>query len=341
MRDNPELANLPLAVGGSPERRGVIATCNYEARKFGIHSAMASASARKRCPDLIIIRPDMDKYRAASARIHKIFQRYTDVIEPLSLDEAFLDVTDCERFDGSATRIAEQIRNEVKDEVGITISAGVAPNKFLAKIASDWRKPDGLFVIKPADVDDFVKQLPVKKLYGVGKVTAEKMRKLGIELCADLQQLEQDTLESQYGSFGKRLHDLCRGIDNREVQTDRTRKSVSVENTFPSDLKDLDACLNALPELALKLEARIKRLEKQYRIQKQFIKIKFEDFSQTTVEMLSTSLDFDNFSSLCKDGFARGDRPVRLLGLGVKVVPVEAEQEATQDIDQLALHLEQ
>ncbi|MDA9130099.1 DNA polymerase IV, partial [Gammaproteobacteria bacterium] len=151
MRDNPALRGKPIAVGGSPERRGVVATCNYEAREFGIHSAMASATARRLCPDLIIIRTDMDKYRLASSQIHEIFQRYTDLIEPLSLDEAFLDVSDCDEFRGSATRIAEAIRNEVREVVGITISAGIAPNKFLAKIASDWNKPDGQFAVLPND----------------------------------------------------------------------------------------------------------------------------------------------------------------------------------------------
>ena len=172
MRDNPELLGKPIAVGGLPTRRGVVATCNYEARKFGIHSAMAAATARKLCPELIIIRPDMDKYRQASRQIHEIFKRYTSVIEPLSLDEAFLDVSDCELYQGSATLIAQAIRDEIRNKVNITVSAGITPNKFLAKIASDWNKPDGQFVITPAQVDAFVQNLAVSKLHGVGKVTA-------------------------------------------------------------------------------------------------------------------------------------------------------------------------
>ena len=340
MRDNPELRNKPIAVGGSPDRRGVIATCNYEARKYGIHSAMASATARKRCPDLIIIRPDMEKYRRASAQIHEIFRRYTDLIEPLSLDEAYLDVTECEQFEGSATRIAEQIRSEVNERVAITISAGIAPNKFLAKIASDWEKPDGLFVVRPEQVDDFVKQLPVKKLHGVGKVTAEKMRRQGIESCLDLQQLDRDSLEQYFGSFGKRLYELCRGIDERPVQTQRIRKSVSVENTYSTDLVDLQSCLDALPELAAQLATRLQRLENRYRIHKQFVKIKFQDFSQTTVEMLSESTHMENYQQLCSEGFARGNRPVRLLGLGVRVNPASTEPEPENQIDQLAFNLD-
>lgn len=340
MRDNPELLNKPVAVGGSPERRGVVATCNYEARKFGIHSAMASATARKRCPDLIIIRPDMEKYREASARIHDVFKRYTTLIEPLSLDEAYLDVSDCEQCDGSATQIAEEIRAQVRKEVAITISAGVAPNKFLAKIASDWQKPDGLFVIRPEEVDTFVRTLPVKKLHGVGKVTAEKMKQRGIDSCADLQNLTLETLEEQFGSFGKRLHDLCRGIDDRPVQTQRIRKSVSVENTFSSDLKSLQDCLDALPDLAAQLDTRLTRLENSYRIHKQFVKIKFQDFSQTTVEMLSESLNMDNFLHLCSEGFGRGNKPVRLLGLGVRVNPAEQERNTAKETDQLAFSLD-
>ena len=195
MRDNPSLVGKPIAVGGSPDRRGVIATCNYDARKFGIHSALASATARKRCPQLIIIRPDMEKYREASQQIHEIFQQYTDLIEPLSLDEAYLDVSECDLLDGSATKIAQSIRDQVRDKIGITISAGVAPNKFLAKVASDWDKPDGQFVIRPEEVDAFVAALPVKKLHGVGKVTANKMKRLGIETCGDLRNLNQEKLQ--------------------------------------------------------------------------------------------------------------------------------------------------
>ena len=187
---------------GLPTRRGVVATCNYEARKFGIHSAMAAATARKLCPQLIIIHPDMDKYRQASRQIHEIFEAYTSVIEPLSLDEAFLDVSDCELYQGSATLIAQAIRAEVKSRVNITISAGIAPNKFLAKIASDWNKPDGQFVITPAQVDGFVQKLAVAKLHGVGKVTAGKMKRLGISTCSDLRKLDEEELKSKFGSFG-------------------------------------------------------------------------------------------------------------------------------------------
>jgi len=345
MRDNPDLAKLPIAVGGSPNRRGVVATCNYEARKFGIHSAMASAMARKLCPDLIIIRPDMEKYREASALIHQVFQNYTQLIEPLSLDEAFLDVSDCSRLEGSATRIAEAIRREVHDSVGITISAGIAPNKFLAKIASDWEKPDGQYVIRPEQVSAFVASLPVKKLHGVGKVTAAKMKRLGLECCEDLRLLGEEELRKYFGSFGERLYNLSQGIDNRPVQTDRIRKSVSVENTFAEDLPSLESCLNALPDLEQQLLKRIQNLKDNYRIQKQFVKIKFHDFVGTTVEMISSTLDTDNYRVLCEQGFARGNKPVRLLGIGVKLIPLTENSDTKSsnienDKDQLSLSLD-
>lgn len=186
MRDDPRLADKPLAVGGSAERRGVIATCNYEARAYGVRSAMPSRQALQLCPDLLIVKPRMDAYKAVSQEIHGIFRDYTDLIEPLSLDEAYLDVSACSHFAGSATRIADAIRRRVARELRITVSAGVAPNKFLAKIASDWQKPNGLFVITPAQVDEFVLALPVAKLHGVGKVTGQRLGRMGIQTCAQL-----------------------------------------------------------------------------------------------------------------------------------------------------------
>ena len=336
MRDNPALRGKPIAVGGSPERRGVVATCNYEAREFGIHSAMASATARRLCPDLIIIRTDMDKYRLASSQIHEIFQRYTNLIEPLSLDEAFLDVSDCDEFRGSATRIAEAIRNEVREVVGITISAGIAPNKFLAKIASDWNKPDGQFSVLPSEIDDFVAKLAVKKLHGVGKVTAAKMHRLNLRTCKDLQSFGAEALTEHFGSFGERLFELSRGIDNRPVSIDRIRKSVSVENTFDTDLPDLDSSLEAMLGLLPKLELRLQRLDNHYSIKKQFVKLKFHDFVTTTVEMLSEDTNPENYHTLCEQGFARGERAVRLIGVGVRVEPLENSAEVVSG-DQLSL----
>lgn len=325
VRDNPALAGLPVAVGGSPDRRGVVATCNYEARRFGVHSAMASATARRLCPELVIIRPDMERYRRASHHMHRIFRDYTDVIEPLSLDEAFLDVTHCNRCNGSATRMAEEIRARVRSELGITVSAGIAPNKFLAKVASDWNKPDGQFVVTPEQVEEFVRDLPVKKLLGVGKVTAARMEKLAIHTCADLRQLDMGELEGRFGKFGKRLYDLCRGIDDRPVQTSRVRKSLSVEKTFPRDLPDLAAVLDQLPDLMHQLAGRMQAALPQYRVVRQFVKMKFSDFVTTTVETTSTAPEKSVYANLLQDGFARGQRPVRLLGLGVGLLPLRQQ----------------
>ena len=319
IRDDPSLAGLPVAVGGSEDRRGVIATCNYEARQYGIHSAMASATAKRKCRDLIIIPGNMEKYRAASQQMHEIFREYTDIIEPLSLDEAFLDVTGTTICQGSGTLIAQEIRQKVRQEIGITLSAGVAPNKFLAKIASDWNKPDGQFVITPDKVEAFILKLPIGKLFGVGKVTARKMDLLGIENCGDLQDYTNFELVEMFGSFGETLHNLCRGIDERAVQTEGRRKSISVEHTFPEDLPSLESCLATLPELLVMLEQRIQNSKKKVTIGKQFVKIKFNDFISTTVEQNANTLDLDTFKTLCKTGFERGNKPVRLLGLGVRM----------------------
>lgn len=340
MRDNPALADVPLAVGGSPQRRGVVATCNYAARKFGIHSAMPSATAVKKCKDLIIVRPNMEKYREASQQIHEIFRQFTDEIEPLSLDEAYLDVSACDQFHGSATLIAQEIRRRVYEKVRITISAGIAPNKFLAKIASDWNKPNGQFVITPAEVEDFVVKLPVKKLFGVGKVTARKMEKMGLHDCGDLRALRREELDERFGSFGERLYNLSRGIDSRAVQTTRIRKSLSVENTYVEDLQSLAECIDALPKLHAEMLVRLKRIEDNYAIAKQFIKVKFHDFSRTTVETLSTESGLDVYRSLCEEGYARGNKPVRLLGMGVRLSAKETKSADAVRENQLSFSLD-
>ncbi len=320
MRDDPSLANRPMAVGGLAEQRGVIATCNYEARAYGVRSAMASAHALKLCPDLLIVRPRREAYREASQEIHTIFRSYTDLIEPLSLDEAFLDVTGCEHFAGSATRIAQDIRRRVWQQLRITVSAGVAPNKFLAKIASDWKKPDGLFVITPAQVDEFLLGLPVTKLHGVGRVTAEKLQRMGIRTCADLRARNRLDLLRDFGSFGERLWGLAHGIDERPVQVESRRQSVSVENTYDRDLPDLAACLERLPELLQELTRRMARLDSRYRPGKPFVKLKFHDFTQTTLEQSGAGLELEDYADLLAVAFARGKRPVRLIGVGVRLI---------------------
>lgn len=318
IRDNPKLTNQPIAVGGQPNQRGVISTCNYIARKFGIHSAMASATAVKLCKNLTIIKPNMDKYRTASQQIMSIYREYTNIIEPLSLDEAFLDVTDTQKCKGSATLMAEEIRQKIKERVGITASAGIAANKFLAKVASDWNKPDGQFLIIPEQIDEFVAKLPVKKLFGVGKVTAEKMKGMGVETCSDLQQLSSYELVAKFGNFGSHLYQICRGIDNREVKTERKRKSLSVESTFIDDLQTLEECKEQLPSLYEKLLSRAKRVEKIPAIHKLFVKLKFFDFTNTTIECFGTQPNYDTFQELLIKAAMRENKAIRLIGIGVR-----------------------
>jgi DNA polymerase-4 len=319
MRDDSRLRGRPLAVGGDPGKRGVVATCNYEARAYGVRSAMASAYACKLCPDLLIVPPRMAVYREASQAIQAIFTDYTNLIEPLSLDEAFLDVSNSEACRGSATLMAQEIRRKAFASQGITVSAGVAPNKFLAKIASDWNKPDGLMVILPDEVEDFVKKLPVDRLHGVGRVTAARLKSLGVDVCAELLPWRKQDLAKEFGSFGERLWQLARGIDDRPLEVESKRQSVSVENTYDHDLPDLETCLHALAPLLEKLAQRLGRLDGEYRINKPFIKLKFHDFTQTTLEQAGAPVTPEGYRDLCIQAFARGGRPVRLIGVGVRL----------------------
>ncbi len=325
MRDDPSLCGRPIAVGGDSDRRGVISTCNYEARRFGIHSAMASSVAKRKCPDLIILPHRMEVYREVSLAIRHIFYEFTDLVEPLSLDEAFLDVTGVDLYRGSATLIAEEIRRRVKLEVGITLSAGVAPNKFLAKVASDWRKPDGLFVIAPQEVPSFVAALDVKKIYGVGKATAARLAELNVTTCADLQRMGIFELTRRFGQMGVRLFQLSSGIDDRPVSVGRRRKSLSVEHTYPQDLPNSDSCLRQLPSLAQQLMIRLRRLDDDYRIVKLLVKMKFADFTSTTAERSATTVSLLELQCLCEEAYARVAMPVRLLGVGVRFVDLRED----------------
>jgi DNA polymerase-4 len=331
MRDDPSLRDLPIAIGGKSDRRGVVATCNYKAREYGVRSAMPTGQALKLCPDLVVVPGTMSKYREAAQQIRQIFYRYTDKVEPLSLDEAFLDVTDCRECHGSATLIAEEIRQVIAREVGVTASAGIAPNKFLAKVASDLNKPDGQYVITPPEIDAFVEKLKVKRIFGVGKVTNEKLRRLGIETCGDLQQRPLLELVDKFGVFGKRLHDLSFGRDNREVNANSRRKSLSVERTYSDDLMDQAACLQKLPDLLLELRSRLRRVDSDYLVTKQLIKMKFSDFTSTTVErQVVKGLPIESFEDLCLQAWERGGRSVRLLGLGVRFIDTRDEGRAVQ-----------
>lgn len=326
MRDNPALANIPIAVGGSSDRRGVISTCNYQAREYGVRSAMATARAIKLCPNLTVIPGHMEKYRQVSQQIMAIYRDYTDLIEPLSLDEAFLDVTDSDHCKGSATLIAQEIRARIKAEVGITVSSGVAPSKFLAKIASDWDKPDGLYVIRPHEIDAFVEVLPVEKIFGVGEKTAARLHKLGVKQCGDLRGYTLAQLVDHFGRFGKRLYELCRGIDDRPVRVSRERKSISVENTFSQDLPDLESCLEHLPALIQNLDARFVKHREKRTVKGAVVKMKFADFTQTTVEHASDQPDLELFASLMREAWGRGNKPVRLLGVGYRLGQFQQRQ---------------
>lgn len=319
VRDNPSLRGKPIAVGGSAERRGVIATASYEARRFGVRSAMASATALKRCPDLLLIPGRMSVYREASRQMREIFADYTELIEPLSLDEAFLDVSASERCRGSATLIASEIRRRIERDIGITVSAGIAPNKFIAKVASDWNKPNGQFVVTPDRVSGFLEGLPVGKIWGVGKVTAQRLERKGIRTCGDIRRYDIYQFVREFGQFGEHIHKLAHGIDNRSVVSEWRRKSVSVENTYASDLADLDACLARLPALLESLQERLERLDDDYRVHNCFLKMKFFDFAQTTVERQQTEPGLDAYAMLCEQAWMRREVPVRLLGLGVRL----------------------
>lgn len=336
-RENPELQGKPLAVGGKADGRGVIATANYAARGYGVRSAMASSRAMSLCPDLLILPPRFELYREVSARFRAIFQDYTDLIEPLSLDEAYLDVTHADQCQGSATLIAREIRQRVREELGLTVSAGIAPNKFLAKVASDWNKPDGMLTITPEEVADFVVALPVNKINGVGRVTAEKLRKMGVVTCGDLQGLPLETLAKRFGKYGRRLFDVARGEDNRRVQSSRVRKSISVERTFAEDMDDMPAMVAAVDTLLLELARRFDKISGRYFATKRVLKIKYRDFTQTTLEESIGASgenwnDTAQFHRLLLTAWPRGAKPVRLLGAGLRLQPRNAD-----DLDQLSL----
>lgn len=334
VRENPELQGKPVAVGGKPNTRGVVAACNYEARKFGVHSAMPMARAVQLCPQLITTPVRMDLYKSVSVEINTIFQDYTDLIEPLSLDEAYLDVTDSEHCKGSATLIAQEIRQRIFDSQRLTASAGIAPNKFLAKVGSDWNKPNGQKVIVPDEVQDFVKDLPVTAISGVGKVTAKKMASYNLNTCGDLNDLGVEKLERYFGSFGETLYQYSLGVDHRAVSNHWIRKSLSVEDTFSKDLPDLDACLNEIPRIHQELLRRLERAKKKQRLNAKslVVKLRFDDFETTTIQMPGASPDELAYKRLLAAAWQRGQRPVRLIGIGLQFNPPDFPEQLTLDI---------
>ena len=317
VRDAPSLANKPVAVGGKPEERSVLCTCNYIARKYGVRSAMPSAYAMRLCPELIILPVNMPKYRAASAIIHSVFKQYTSLIEPLSLDEAYLDVTDSPHCKGSATWIAEEIREKIFQATGLTASAGIAPNKFLAKIASGWNKPNGQFAITPAEVFEFAKNLPIKKLFGVGKVTEKKLSALGFTVCSDFHDIPLSELTEKFGKRGIQLYEQSRGIDNRPVEPNRVRKSLSVERTFLKDIKTIEQCKAVIDRLYPRLIQRFNNIDDSLKIKNQYLKIKYSNFKMTTIERSSSSADIAHYHELLMHKEIHKNLSIRLIGIGV------------------------
>ena len=323
MRDNPAYRNRPLAVGGHEKQRGVLSTCNYEARKFGVRSAMPTAKALQLCPNLLVVPGRMSVYVEISKKIREIFSRYTSVIEPLSLDEAFLDVTDSKQCHGSATLIAESIRRDIWNELNLTASAGIAPIKFLAKVASDMNKPNGQFVIPPQDVQAVIDELPLEKIPGVGKVSIEKLHQAGFFTCKDIKGSDYRDLLLKFGRQGASLWKRSHGIDEREVIVERERKSVGVERTFTQNISTYAECWQVIEDkLFPELETRLEKASPSKAIIKQGIKLKFADFQQTTIEHIHASLDREHFKELLSEILKRQQgREIRLLGLSVMLQP--------------------
>jgi DNA polymerase-4 len=319
-RDFPEYRGKPLAVGGSPTGRGVVATASYEARKFGVRSAMSSRQAIQLCPHIIFVFPRFEAYKSVSRSIREIFERYTDIIESLSLDEAFLDVTYDKLKIGSALEIARQIKKAIKDELNLTASAGVSTNKFVAKIASDINKPDGLTFVGPSKIESFIHDLPVEKFHGVGKVTAEKMNNLQLFTGADLKKLTENDLVKHFGKSGHFYYKIVRGIDERQVQPYRETKSLGAEDTFPYDLETAEEMHEELEKIA---DTVFRRLQKnQLKGRTITLKVKYNDFTQLTRNQSYTHpvSDFETIFNTAKQLLQKVDteeKKVRLLGISL------------------------
>lgn len=330
-RDNPELQGKPVAVGGE-RRRGVVAAASYEARKFGVRSAMPSVTAKKQCPSLIFVKPRFNVYKEISRHIRDIFFEYTDLVEPLSLDEAFLDVTENKKNIPLATDIAREIKQKIKNEIGLTASAGVSINKFLAKVASDYDKPDGLFVIKPHEAEVFVEKLKIERFFGIGKVTAEKMHRMGIHTGKDLKNYSLDELIRMFGKAGNYFYNISRAVDDRPVNPHRVRKSLGAESTFDTDLISMQEILFELKNIENEL---LRRMEKNNAHGRTLtLKIKFEDFEQVTRSKSQpetfTPESIHSVSVELAGSVNYRNKGVRLLGLTLSNFENEREQEASQ-----------
>ena len=332
-RDNPEYRGKPLAVGATPRQRGVVAASSYEARKFGIYSAMPSKLAVAKCPSLIFVKPRFEVYRAVSTQIHSIFRNYTDIIEPVALDEAYLDVTENKRGLPYASTVARYIRNEIFQATELTASAGVSVNKFLAKIASDLNKPNGMTVILPEDAETFVEKLPIEKFHGIGKVTAAKMHNLGIRSGLDLKKCDRVFLTQYFGKAGNYYYNIARARDNRIVEANRIRKSIGAENSFAENLSDRETMIIKLEEIARTLFGRIKKHQAAGRTLT--LKVKFADYQQITrSHTFSESIsDLDTiFTQALKllEIVQLGDRTIRLLGISLSNLDRAKKLQAVQ-----------
>ncbi len=330
IRERPELIGKPVAVGG--DRRGVLTTCNYEARKFGCCSAMPTYRARQLCPELIVLSPRFRLYRRDSDRIREIFKNYTKLVEPLSLDEAYLDITSLPE---NGWTIAKEIRKRIRKATALTASAGIGPNKLLAKIASDWRKPDGQFEIKLKETTAFMHELPVEKIWGIGPKSTTLLKGRGIETCGELQKLTLLQLHSLMGKFGEEIFRLCRGLDSRKVEPCRIRKSMSAERTFDEDLRSLEESIHELKKLHHELAKNLKGKGSQRAIHKIFVKLKFSNFRQTTRECVGKEFSLSVLHRLLEEAYARSDEGIRLLGAGVRF-----QEDPPEEIEQLEIPFE-
>jgi DNA polymerase-4 len=333
-RDDPELRGRPVAVGGPAASRGVVAASSYEARAFGVRSAMPMARAVRLCPSLVIVRPDFARYRAVSQQVMAILRSCTPLVEPLSLDEAYLDVTDNLWGEPLATTVAKTLKALIHEQLNLTASAGVAPNKFLAKIASGWKKPDGLTVIAPERVEEFLRELAVEALWGVGPVTAKKLRAIGIERLLDVRSAEEERLRGAVGSLAGWLKSLSRGEDPRPVEPDRRRKSLSDETTYAEDLVDLDQIRGEIERIARRTAEGLEK--RKLRARTVTIKVRYADFTTVTRSHTATAPTC-NPTEIAARALALLDRtdaarrPVRLLGVGAHALLGENELVPTPD----------
>lgn len=327
-RDNPALKGKPVAVGGSRER-GVVAAASYEARKFGVHSAMPSKIAASKCSGLIFVKPRFDAYKNVSRQIRQIFLEYTDLVEPLSLDEAYLDVTHNKKGLPSATLLAQELTSRIREETQLTASAGISVNKFMAKTASDVNKPDGIFLIPPEEVVTYISRMPIERFYGIGKVTAEKMKKMGIIFGEDLRDYSENDLVTRFGKSGHFYYRICRGIDDRPVNPERVRKSIGAENTFDRDITDYEDMVSALKKIAKEVSRRMKTTGSKGRTIT--LKFKYFDFqlitrSRTQPDWIDSLAQMNTLIEEIATEIAPGDKGIRLLGVSISNLNHEEEK---------------